>query len=555
MANSILMPPILEFNYPSFDMEGDEVIFIGKLSINNNLTQVDHIQVRLLQQDDGKNGLNTTLFPKGIYFIKNSSTDIFYIKLKLFLKGTTIFSNSTDTYIPSFYRMQVRLGYKDETQEDKMYQEAWGQTPPENWLESNGDLFSEWSNTSIIKTTFAPNVTVIGLNEKEVNTLNNPYALFNGTYVTNDTTENIQAYKFELLDSNGIEVETQELNYVRDYVSPSITYQIKSYIKKETTYFLKLTTESVFGFKKTVLYELIFSGEEVPFPLICETSSDNKNACNIIKIAYDKTIFETVDKILIKRLSISNKYSSYDDVYQIQNVKSTMKDIYFKDYLINSEEVYIYYLQLVYTDGSYSSLSAPLPIKTSYDLTYLLGEDNKQIIIYSPQISGINIVQKDSYSETLGSQFPYFQRIGPIDYKSFSLSGNITFLSTMSNEENNIKKETVEDIYSIDAPEEIQEILKQNYGDNVGANYSTSIDYFMEKEYREKLIKFLSDGNVKVIKSPTERLMFIRLSQINVTPKQELTRAIYDFSANAIEVFNEKNIDYSKYIFGDNYEL
>ena len=69
MANSILMPPILEFNYPSFDMEKDSVIFIGKLSINNNLKQVDHIQVKLLQQDDNKNGLNTELFPKNIYFI------------------------------------------------------------------------------------------------------------------------------------------------------------------------------------------------------------------------------------------------------------------------------------------------------------------------------------------------------------------------------------------------------------------------------------------------------------------------------------------------------
>ena len=90
MANSILMPPILEFNYPSFDMEESSVTFIGKISINNNLSQVDHIQVKILQQDDGKNGLNTELFPENIYFIKNESTDIFSIRLNLFINDVSI---------------------------------------------------------------------------------------------------------------------------------------------------------------------------------------------------------------------------------------------------------------------------------------------------------------------------------------------------------------------------------------------------------------------------------------------------------------------------------
>ena len=119
--------------------------------------------------------------------------------------------------------MQVRLGYKDETQPEQMYNTEWGQTPPENWLEVNADLFSEWSNTSIIKTTFAPQVSILNLSELEINNIDNPYQLFNASYVTTDPTENIQAYRFELLDSKGFEIEKQELNYVNDYITPSIT--------------------------------------------------------------------------------------------------------------------------------------------------------------------------------------------------------------------------------------------------------------------------------------------------------------------------------------------
>ena len=553
MANSILMPPILEFNYPSFDMEKDNVIFIGKLSINNNLKQVDHIQVKLIQQDDGKNGLNQELFPKNIYFIKNESEDIFYIKLNLFFDGNSIFSNSQEELIPAFYKMQVRLGYKDEDQLDKMYNEDWGQEPPDNWLDENSDLFSEWSNTSIIKTTFAPTVEIIGLKKTEINNIDNPYILFNASYISNDSTENIESYKFELLNEAGIEIEVQNLNYIDDYVTPSINYQIKSYINKETNYILKLTTQSNYGLTNTILYQLFFTGIEIPFPLTLEKIIDSNNALNIIKIKYNSN-FSNINKILIKRLSISNNYNSYDDVYVINDVNKKNKDIYFKDYLINSDEVYIYFLQIVYSDNSYSALSEPVTMKNSYEYTYILGENGEQILIYSPQINSITITKRDTLTETLGQQFPYFRSIGFINYKSFNFSGNITYLSTI-NEENKIKAESLNELYAINASEEIKEILRDEYGDNLGDNYSVSFNYFMEKQYREKLINFLENGEIKVIKSPTERLLFTKFTNVNVTPKQELGRAIYDFSVTATEIFNEKNINYNKYIFGDDYEL
>lgn len=553
MANSILMPPVLEVNYPSFDMAKETVTFIGKLSINNNLTQVDHIQVKISQLDDSKNGLNVNIFPKNIYFIKNESTDIFYIRLNLFIGGSTIFNNSVQTYIPSFYKMQVRLGYKDETNSDKMYQEEWGQSPPDGWLEDNVELFSEWSNTSIIKTTFTPEVEIIGLNNFNVNNISNPYQLFNATYNSLDSTENIQSYNFELLDEGGHEIEVQELNYVTDYVTPSITYQIKSYVKTKTNYLLKLTTESTLGLRTSILYQIYFTGEQEDFPLQLDLTIDNKNAANIIKISHSPS-FTDIDRILVKRLSISNKYNSYDNIYEITNVNEKTKNIYFKDYLINSDELYIYYFQIVYLDNSYSALSAPIKAINSYDYTYILGENGEQIPVYTPQISSITLTKRDAFTETLGEQYPYFQKIGLIDYKTFSFSGNITYLSTV-NEENKIKTETLDEIYGINASDEIKQMIQEAYGNSVGNNYISTINYFMEKEYREKLMSFLNNGEVKVIKSPTERLLFTRFTNINLTPKTELSRAIYDFNLTATEIFNEKTIDYTKYSFGEDYEL
>lgn len=553
MASSILMPAILEFNYPSFDMEKENVTFIGKISINNNLAQVDHIQVKITQQDDGKNGLNTDFFPKNIYFIKNQSTDIFYIKLNLQYNGKSIFKNSYDNLIPTFYKMQVRLGYKDENYPEKMYNEEWGQTPPDGWLENNGDLFSEWSNTSIIKSTFSPDVNVLGLSNVSMNNIDNPYQLFNANYITKDKEENIQSYKFELLDTKGFLIEEQELNYIKDYITPSITYQIKSYIKTEKNYVLKLTTESTYGLIQTVVYDLYFTGAQEVFPLEVIGKSNIENATNVITIKYNN-IFSNIDKILVKRLSMSNYYNSYDNLFEINNISNFTKDIIFNDYIINSDELYIYYLQIVYKDGTYSSLSKPIKIICSYDYTYIMGENQEQIIVYSPQISNVTLTKRDVLTETLGEKYPYFQKIGYIDYKTFNITGTISYLS-IGNEENKIKDIAINDIYGKNASEEVQNMIKEFYGDKIGENYTTSIDYFMEKEYRNKISSFLNNGEIKIIKSPTERLMFTRFTNVNITPKEELGRAIYDFSLTATEIFGEKNIDYSKYKFGEAYEL
>ena len=552
MASSILMPPILEFNYPSFDMNDSTVTFIAKLSINNNLEQVDHIQVKIIQVDDGKNGLNQEEFPYGIYFIKNELTDIFAIRLNLYLNNKSIFSNSQENLIPTFYKMQVRIGYKDEVQINKMYQEEWGQAPTEEWFNNNGDLMSEWSNTSIIKTTFSPDVNIIGLDYSGINNIDNPYQLFTGTYKTNDPTENIQSYKFELLNDREEKVEESDFLYVNDIITPNISYQINSYMKPDSNYLLKLTTESTYGFTFTRLYNLHFINFVNNFPLTTQIQADNENAFNKIVISYN-AVFNTIEKILIKRLSLSNNYNTYDNIYEIKDIKSKTKNIIYKDYLINSEELYIYFLQVVYSDGTYSSFSEPLNIINNYDYTYILGENGEQIIVYSPEFSSIIMTKRDNFIETIGSQYPYFQRLGTADYKTGALKGTITYL--YSEQENKIREEAISNIYGSNAPDEIKQMIVEAYGDINKKDYGSQINYFLEKEYREHFINFLKDGNVKVIKSPTERLMFVRFTNANVTPKRELSRAIYDFSVNITEIFNEKNINYTNYSFGEVYEL
>lgn len=554
MANSTLMPPILEFNYPSFDMTKESHIFIGKLSINNNMKQVDHVQIKITQVDDDKNGFNKEVIPRDIYFMKNDSEDIFYIKLFLTVKSATIFANSVNFLVPTRYKMQVRLGYKDASRLEEMYNEEWGQDVPQDWLDRNGELFSEWSNTSLIKTTVEPEISIIGLKIDELNILNNPYQLFNGTFKNLDKTEQIQSYNIALLDLSEHIIDEKTKTYVEDYITPSLTYQIKKFVKTGIEYKIRLIVYTTDDLEKEITYRVFFNEQENEFPLLVEKIIDNVNAKNILKIRYN-SIFPTIEKILIKRLSIANEYNSYDDIFLINDISLKNKDIYFSDYFINSDELYIYYLQIVYKNGEYSALSSPIPIKNKYDFSYILGEDGEQFKILDSVINTMTIVTKDTLSETLGSKYPIMQRIGNIKYKTFTFGGVITYLNTDIDEENQLREKTIDKIYGAEAPLEIKEILENEYGDNNKHNYSSSINYFVEKEYRDTLSNFLSNGKIKIIKSPSERLMICTFMNFSLVPKKELSRSIYDFTVNANEIMGEKDIDYFNFSIGEVYEL
>ena len=71
-------------------------------------------------------------------------------------------------------------------------------------------------------------------------------------------------------------------------------------------------------------------------------------------------------------------------------------------------------------------------------------------------------------------------------------------------------------------------------------------DFVYEKLFRDKVIDFLYDGEVKLFRSPTEGNYLIRLTDVSFTPNATLGRMIWTFSATATQI-DEDTVD--------NYEL
>ena len=73
---------------------------------------------------------------------------------------------------------------------------------------------------------------------------------------------------------------------------------------------------------------------------------------------------------------------------------------------------------------------------------------------------------------------------------------------------------------------------------NIDSNYSTEIDREIayEKAYRDAVLDFLYANDIKKFKSETEGEIYVRLSNISLTPNKTLGRRIYSFTAQATEM-------------------
>lgn len=166
-----------------------------------------------------------------------------------------------------------------------------------------------------------------------------------------------------------------------------------------------------------------------------------------------------------------------------------------------------------------------------------LSSNNKQLRIrFDPQVSSVSIKTSETLIETLGSQYPFIRRNAKTYYRTFSLSGTITALMDARN---NLFKASEEEIYG-----EVFDLYQTYKDDN---NVSPLRNYIYEKDFRERVMKFLYANDVKLLRSLTEGNVLVRLMNVSLSPNNSLGRLIYTFSCTAYEIDEANFESYNKY--------
>lgn len=204
------------------------------------------------------------------------------------------------------------------------------------------------------------------------------------------------------------------------------------------------------------------------------------------------------------------------------NISSMIGKIYGTSIRFNDQQFYHYILPIDTLQKNYNLAIDPnIGTTQTYEFTssvygfldynVLISQGLSLPLKFNTKITNLKYNYIDSITPTLGSAFPFIRRNGAQNYRTFTIESMIAFEA-----------------------DEMKEFIKLPPIDGVQDDYDKNL--LKQRVYRDAVLEFLHDGKVKLFRSAQEGDMIVRLSNISLTPNEQLDRNIWTFSAQATEV-------------------
>lgn len=553
----MIYAPILNSTQAAFLADTDTYPIYFTLPSYVSLGDFQHIQVYIVKQSNNASIADITKYPDGIIYKDAPTTGGPIYKVEI--------NKNNDLKEPwevgAIYKIQLRLG-KNAKFTDISSFASWKHDQVQEL-----EAFSEWSTVMIIKAIQEPKITVayeseIGDNSTIWN-IENTRPLFTGTYSSNPANhESLNQFQFVLYNNSNEEIETS------GWLSGNLQYRFKTILQIGERYKVKLKVETVNGYIGES-DDLIFNIVENTNPILKNTelyglASDQRfgqeNAAVRLYISTDQTgIF------VISRSDETSNFTIWEDLTYIENSTNILTNPIYIDYTIESGVAYKYAIakeasngirtsplenKIYATEEARLNNEAPQVNNTFcyfFEYNYLYRDGLQLRLQYDSKVNSFKHTVLRSKQDTLGDKYPHLVSNGYAYYAEFPLTGLITLHmdqdSTFFNWDSQkglMCKDTL-----IAPVRMFQELSGSRNLAALDSTISTDLineNVYIERKVREKIESWLNDFTYKLYKSPTEGNIVIGLMNISLTPKQELGRMIYEFSATAYELA-ENNLD------------
>ena len=254
---------------------------------------------------------------------------------------------------------------------------------------------------------------------------------------------------------------------------------------------------------------------------------------------YTSNLLNTGDQIIIRRTGSDSNFKKWNSMADFSIPRNDLVNVFWYDY--TAEPGIWYKYQVLRYNNAGTALASittnnEAPVMLDTDDIFLNAQGQQLIIKFDPIISNISNKVAESVVDTIGSKYPFIRRNGAVNYRTFSLSGTISYFMDI---DWNTFHGSKQELYG--------ETLKfyENYNSENNINLYNDIIY--EKHFRKKVIDFLESRSIKLLRSTTEGNILVKLSNVNLTPNQTLGRRIYSFNCTAYEI-NQCNVkNYNKY--------
>lgn len=542
MATINLYPPVVDTYMPAFLIEQNKsesknicrVYF--SLSLYNSSTDIANVQVTVTNQNTNISALDTYKYPTGIMLTKlqtdltRASNDRYFIEI------TPSDIDGGAFEINKYYKVQLRFTSTEAGSVNLTIPQA-----IDHWLNTKANLseFSEWSTVCLVRGISVPYLNVVGLDKNADETiLTSTLIDIIGKLTFEDPTETdyLKNYQIKIYNSEKELVIDSGLIYTDSYRAINeINYAIKQALKDGEVYTLEIaiTTYNLYTETTTFVFTVLENGIEKIEGTITALPEEENGRIGIRIVGNSMETF--LGNITIRRASSKDDFNIWEDVTTFTLKEGSYLDTLWYDYTVESGVWYKYGMQKrdsIGTRGVITTIKDPVMIM--FEDMFLNAEGVQLKIKYNPNVSSMKQIVMDSKTDTIGSKYPFVKRNAYTNYKQFPISGLITYFT----DDNNIftsKEEIFKD--SLD-------LYKDYNWENRITDYN---DYVLEREFRDKVSKYLHKHNVKLFRSLTEGNILVKLMDINLTPEQGLGRYVYSFSCTAYEIDDCTLENISKY--------
>lgn len=574
VAEVRIFPPIIAPYIPAKNIEsvnnGIDIPF--EMNELNDPSVITEVHVMITRQQNYKSLFNSIDYPLGIYPLTFTSamaeTGIIHVPASIL--------NVAQLNFNEYYKMQLR--FSAVTDPDQKAAGKTGSTLSENLLnESNLAQFSEWSSVGLLRfvaePTFVLRANIQGNSNEMLPDNVNPYYLtshyldITGRFTKTGTTalildtktfnkaddkEYLSEWKIEIKDTSDnvlMDSGTQHVNFRGSNIN-EINYNAPFYFDNNENYIIALTITTANLYEETFEYlvavDLTDHHWSTQNDVLEYTSLDS--VIGKVNITFEAPSAEhptpAGGKLYIRRSDRESNFTRWDLIWKYSINEPIVKDhpVVYDDFTIESGMVYKYAISYENSNGDVYTTDPPEgPILSIFDHAFLTGEGTQLCVKFNPNINSFKYNVSDNVVNTIGGQFPYITRNGNMKYRTFGLSGTIAY---EMDERNQFTSRS--DIYG--------EWINVYGSYFVNRYINQQNDRITQREFRELVMNYFYDDQPKLFRSTPEGNILVRITDVNLTPNQQLARMIYDFNCTVTEI-GECTVDnyklYNIQDFGD----
>ena len=500
----------------------------------------------------------------------------FSLKIKTIQNTKYLFTTTTENYdVTSEYYAKFKISLTDQ------YRLKVGQHYKIQiaYIDVNGTV-GYYSTVGIVKYTTRPKVIIKDLKAGKVNSSSYNYI---GEYSQNggDSTEKEYKYNFTFTDSaNNILKDSGWLihNSSNDNSSNKThdEFFIPFDLEKNKSYYIqyKVITNNKMEVKSPKYRVSQQQAIDLDADLSLHAEMNNNNGYVTLTMTGEYDEYENEipfsGGFLITRSCIDTDFKNWDEILRFQSKNSYASKWEWKDFTVEQGKEYKYAIQQyndfdIYTDRVYSNI-----VFSDFEDLFLYDGKRQLKVSYNPKVSSFKADVLESKTDTIGGKYPFIFRNGNVNYKEFSISGLISYLSDeehlfMTNEEIGLNPQVEKlkrsstviaglepddqyyfdrqysgiDIYNLKKNyEEVAEVNELMSSSKIRTTDLVGYNYAAERTFKLKVLEWLNNGEPKLFRSPGEGNYLVRLMNISLSPEETVGRLLHNFSCTAYEIDN-----------------